>query len=1067
MAEKVKDIDELFQTAALTRAGGEQVEPAPRPQRLLQTIVARAETLEQIFGSDCGFREHLARRRDAGALQTRMSAEVSRRADLIARLAASTEDPELRGLPDQPADTQYRVLVQRGLFDPSQVFDEIPETPSLCSFKTVSDALKLGSLIASAPQQRQFSRQWANAYQLFSTRWELLTRRPFDGNVPWIDDLVRRKAPAPLEPSWLASLASREARALNAEPAAPAPAAVRANADEAAVDGEENACGECRANELLARAGVPPLAPPTGDQPRYTFPGQLLQREDIFYDYGLIVPVEECGPLAPKITGTDTRALTAVRATAGEVLAVLGYLEDLGLAAALGQLPGAAPGNPPNLVTAALRAAIEDLLQNVDETTPAFEIERWKRRIAEWATVVRDAARRRLFLSRLGGRDPRDFLNDLSAAIANVPPLRLYREDRIAYDPVPEGTDLVDYLEINGLQIGNVRDVHGNMSLDENDQVRNLRRYLEYLAGDFYTRLQQLVAAAADMRDAVRSFQGNAQQIQEDFEKLATGTVNEAATVLARLLDDIASQLPLWSEEWSEGSMRLGLLVIFRQYWSPEGYVKGKLVGYKNLIPDQKEKIRRRTFIKTVSEQVTTQEFARTRQQDFSRTQKETSEVIKENANKFSMSVTASGGFDILIGSLDVTANTGFELSSMSRSTRSSLAESSMKSTMSYNEKREVKIREETETQEELESVTELHNPNQEITANYFYYQLLRQYLVTVELHDVRPVLLRTRHVPSEAAIDDKFLADYAHVLLNALPPQLSADLQDTVNDIDSLARTVIAAQTRFFDDQRAYEDVLRSTRPADPDQARERDERLARLQEAARDSFAAFTSQQEACSRARVRLDRVLEHVRSNRCHYMQFIWGSSPTTDYDRILRTETFGGIPLPELTRGLQRQGYFGNEEIFDFAGPSWALADALLRMLTPGSDLAALPEDLLRQTALFQQLARYYSDEELDDLLEQIRNQTFVTDPANRSAVLSSRRVQIAQDALVVETLPGQIPLLEGFKAAHRMLDVERACLENQHLAARIADKPWQQHGEDSYRVYRREGEPLPSREEEP
>jgi hypothetical protein len=390
-----------------------------------------------------------------------------------------------------------------------------------------------------------------------------------------------------------------------------------------------------------------------------------------------------------------------------------------------------------------------------------------------------------------------------------------------------------------------------------------------------------------------------------------------------------------------------------------------------------------------------------------------------------------------------------------------------MKSAMSYNEKREVKIREETETQEEFESVTELHNPNQEITANYFYYQLLRQYLVTVELHDVRPVLLRTRHVPSESALDDNFLANYAHVLLNVLPAQLSADLRDTVNEIEGMARTAGIARVRFFDDQRAYEDVLRSTRPTDPDQARERDERLGRLQEAAREAYAAFTAQEETYSKARVRLDRVIEHVRQNRCHYMQFIWQASPTTDYDRILRTERFGGIPLPELTRGLARQGYFGSEEIFDFVGPSWALADALLRMLTPGSDLAALPEDAFRQTALFQQLARYYSDEEIDDLLEQIRNQTFVTDPASRSAVLSSRRVQIAQDALVVETLPGQIPLLEGFKAAHRMLDLERACLENTHLKARIADKPWKERGEDSYRVYRREGEPQPVREEEP
>ena len=432
MAEKVKDIDELFQTAALVPERGEKDEYVPRPQRLMESIVTRGEVLEQIFGSDSSFRDHLAHRHDAKMIQARMNLEVHRRADLIARLMENTEDPELRDLPNQPVEVQYRVLVQRGLVDPSQVFDEIPETPSLCSFKTVSDALKSGSLAVSEPQQQQFSRQWANTYKLFSTRWEFLTRRPFDGNIPWIDDLVRRKAPVPLQPSWRVTLVAREAHALNAEPSAPASAPWRMTRADAvtAIDNEggepaeneaerrENGSvsgGECSANELLMRAGMPPLVPPIGDQPRYTFPGQLLQREDIFYDYGLVVPVEECGPFTPKITGIDMRALTSVRAIAAEVLAVIGYLENLGLASALGQFP-ASGVNPPLTVTTILRKTIEDFLQAVDERTPLLDIERWKRAFAEWTTVVRDAARRRLFLSRLTSQDPRASLNDLSAA---------------------------------------------------------------------------------------------------------------------------------------------------------------------------------------------------------------------------------------------------------------------------------------------------------------------------------------------------------------------------------------------------------------------------------------------------------------------------------------------------------------------------------------------------------------------------------------------------------------------------------------------------------------------------
>ncbi|HPE71069.1 MAG TPA: DUF2934 domain-containing protein [Candidatus Competibacter sp.] len=1103
MAEKVIGIDELFDNAALTCPSSENDVKSTRLHRLLRAIVMRASTVERIFKNNSDFSKYVYQRHDTQIIQLRMMAEMRRQASVVSRLAASTDDdPELQALSDTIAalpvasacyddlhqrayeifDSRgrehgyalddwlaaeremvecrermseslaghYRTLLQRGFVDPSHIFDEVPEIPPLSSFKLISDALKSGDLTISAPQRQQFDQQWAQAIQLFSARWERLTRRPFDRSMPWIDDLVRRKAPVPIQPCWDIKLMSREACALNAEPSA--------TALENSTQHNVAACGDCRASDLLARAGVPPLSTPTEKQPRYTFPVTLLQREDIFYDYGLIVPVEEVGSLGDRITGTEERAITAVQAIAKEAQAVIDFLKGLQLESALG------------LDLEDLGQAIKGL-ETVDKATPLFEIQQSKNRFTEWATIVRDAARRRLLLSRIPATDdPKKYIDELSAAINDIPKTRFYKDDQFSYDKVDNGPQR-DYLQIydpdwpgdpannrraepKWLWPGPITKFQGNMAIEENQQRRELSFYLYFIADKLKNRLDTLVSAASKMRDAVTGFQGNVETIREDFEKLATGILNETAWVLARLLDDIASQLPLWSQERSEGSMRLGLLVVFRQCWTPDGYVKGKLVGHKNLIPDQREKIRRRTFVKTVSEQVSTQEFARTRQQDFSRNQKETSEVINESANKFNMTIGAKGGFDIGIGSLDIDTTTEYGFNNMSRSTRSSIAEASMKSAMSYNEKREVKIREEIETQEEFESVTELHNPNQEITANYFYYQLLRQYVVTVALHDVRPVLLRTRQVPSESAIGDKFLADHAHILLNVLPAQLSTDLQDTVNEIEVLARNVLHARTRFNQDQSAYQEVLRSTRPVDPDQARERDERLSRLQETARNAQESFIAADEAYSKNRVRLDRVIEHVRKNRCHYMQFIWQASPTTDYDRILHTETFGGHPLPLLTRGLQRQGYFGNEEIFDFAGPSWGLADALLKMLTPGSDLAALPEEQLRQTELFQLLCRYYSAEEIDNLIEQIGNQNFIMDPAIRNSVLSSRTVQIAQDALVVETMPGQIPLLEGFKAAHRMLDVERACLENMHLKARIEDRPWKERGEDSYRIIR-------------
>ena len=1091
-----------------------ETNPAMHGRGAHRAVVDRIERrarLMQALETDAAQFDALVRRQpDPDATRHSMAAVVAEKTALIRQLDATADEDGRPRIGEQPVQEQYRMLATAGYVEPTNLFGHIPETPSPCQLEALIGAMREGAVSMSAEQAQAFDSQRHAVLRSFAARFHALTGRTLaPGDVPTVGEVTARKAPVPLRPAWTSALASREARALNAEPpsaAEPKPPTAEgtaptvgdperhamtdgagtgadgmtagdssdANAGASSTEASNEAARaeaaalrhHCDANEIMMRAGRQPLRPPADGEPRYTFPGQLLQREDIFYDYALVVPVDECGPYGDEVTGYEERSLTMVRAIAAEAESVLDFLDSLGLSATLGRYLGAAP-NQPQTVADEVRSVLSTLIGNVDHRTPLHQIQDWRRRISEYAVLLRSAARRHLFVSALGSVDPRDFLAALDTALADVPPFQRYREDEIRGNEVDEGLHQSTYLEVDGRRIGNVRAVHGTMSLDENDQRRNLKPYLEYLGGPFHTILTELVQAAARMRNAVADFQGGSEEMGRDFAHMASGKINEAIFVLARLLDDISEQLPLWTHQRMEGSKRLGLLVVFRQYWTPEGYVKGKLVGHKNLMPAQRETIRRRTFLQTTTERTAVQEFVRTREEQLDQTRKETSELLRENATNFNMSVSASGGFNFAVGSLDIASTTGLELSNMSRTTQSAIAEASMKSVMAYNEKREVKIREQTQFEEELESQVEVSNPNQEITANYFYYQLLRQYLVTVQLHDMRPVLLRTRYAPSESAIDDKFLSDHAHILVHALPGQLAADLRGTVHEIDALSRHRLRAQADYDQRKLAY-DALRGRAPAGTlEEARDREGQLASLLEGLNGALEVLNERDDAYLKARARIDRVLGHVRKNRCHYMQFIWQASPNTDDDKILRTETFRGTPLPELTRGLQRQGYYGNEELFEFTGPSVSLTDALTRVLKPGSEIASMPREQLEQTSLFQQLRRYYTDEELDDVLAQIGNHNFVVDPAGASSVLSSRRVQIAQDAVVVEAMPGNVPLLEGFKMAHRMLNVERACLENEHLGARIADRPWRTGGEDVYRVYRRDGQPAPVGEEGP
>jgi len=1049
-----------------------------------RVVTASVRTIRQLLSRDARLKEYLrdddvldraiASSRDPEATRAVVRREVHRVMPIVAEVADSLgRELDVQALEGQSVVAQYRILATAGFVEPAVVVTGVPESPTLCD---ISEALrdKESAAAMSADDRATMRRQVNTAVTLFATRWRTLAGSSYaPGDIPDVAALLQVKAPVPLKPAWSERLSTREAGALGvtesrqAEALAHAPVAhaVVAEGDEVQPGGGEapNLRPSCDANELLARAGVQPLRPPAAGEPRYTFPGQLLQREHIFYDYAVVVPVDECGPLRPDITAIEQRSLDAANASAAQVIGVLDFLEGFDLASALGTYPTGGGGGPDG-VAEELRNLLVDVAA-VDHTTSVTDILALKRRIRSMASLVRAAARRRLFIAPLDDIDPKELLPKLAAALGNIPDYRPVQEERIRYGQA--GSQMADYLEVNGLRPRAIRKVYDNFCIDNNEQVRTLGPYLFYLGGPFRTILDELVRAASEMREAVDKSNASDKQLLSRFRRLAEGQVNEALMVIGRLLDDIAEQLPLWSQRWAEGSKRLGLLMVYRQYWTPEGYVKGKLVGHKNLMPAQKERLHRRTFVRRLGEDLRVQEFARASEQDYSRTTKETSEIVKESTDRFDFSLSASGGFDILIGSLDVTSTNTVSVGSMSRAAQSSIAEASMKSTMSFNEKREVKLREESSFEQESDSVIDVENPNQEITANYFYYQLLRQYSVTVELHDMRPVLLRTRSVPSEAEVDDKFLADNAHILINVLPAQLSSDLQSGVNRIEGLARGRLRAQTTL--DQRSLALHVAENRivPANepPEQTREQEARLRSLGEAVATATTALHEAEDVYLLTRTRLDRVVAHVRANICHYMQFIWQASPRTDYDKVLRTEAFQGLPLPQLTRGLMREGYYGDEEIFAFVGPSMALAEALVRTLTPGSDFATLTDEELQDTELFQQLSRLYSEEELDDVLAQMRRQAFVTDPQATDGVLSSRRVQVAQDALVVEALPGQVPLLEGYKMAHRVLDVERACLENHHLAERIGDRAWRNGGEDTYRVYRRDGQTAPAGEE--
>lgn len=1001
------------------------------------------------------------------------------------------------GLSQNSIETQYVTLVKNGLIDFGEILGV--DKLSICGLVSILGLQKMDQELKDFLLM-ELSNRWVS----LSDRWEKMTGRKFIAQSTIgcleldssLEDLLTCKAPVPCKPAWNEQIANREfefhttnRQQINniLDRGANEIRGVRISktedhdslndvpkGEDTQTLSEHNNTACCDVAEIMAKAGGKTLSQPGPEDDLYTFPGPLGIREDIFFDYSVILPFRDCFNPIENIEQMDSEWL-AVNIAAEQAKLIL---KDPIISNSLGLT-----------LSELLENLVDEIIDTDTENATPSDIKALRRQLRQAASSIKLLRNLKLQaatapeISSLESMKStvEQALSDLNAKYTTdniqVPSTNTekYADVIEPYDDTRNVIKLENVVRIgSGTPSWGWRD--GSVQ-DQQDQAGN---WIKAVGDIFIPAFDEYKDAVNELINSLEGFievYNASFENADNIERFYNRKLFNLRSALARIFEELAQIIPISSKVPREGNKRLAVQLIYRQYWIPEGYVRGKLVGYKNLPPDTEESIKRRTIVKTKRETTTVENFAATQQRDYSNTRKETSETTREISEKFGIKASASASCDFTIvanfgGKFGAETVTDYQLGQVGKSIQTMLAESVVKGSMSYNEKKEVKISEIVDIEDEFESVTKIRNSNKEITANYFYYQLLRQYLVTVELNDIRPVLLRTKELPSEAEIDETFLGQNAHILAEALPAQLASDLLEVIDEIEALGRTLTHAIATADDREASYEAFRATDRPNnDPEtNSTAGDDWDARLESYERIMTAArevAISAEDAYLRATVRLNRVKAHVRKNRAHYMQFIWNYQPKEDEDMLLENEKYGDYPLPQVTRGLIREGYYGQEEIFTYNGPSIALAELMVENMIAGSDItASMSEAELRETALFQQLSHYYSDQELDNLIEKIGVQAFIVDPTPEENVLSSRHVQIAQDALIVETMPGQVPLLEAYQMAQRYLAVERECLHNVHLRGRIEDKTWST-GTDSLRIYRREGEAVPVQESEP
>ena len=289
-----------------------------------------------------------------------------------------------------------------------------------------------------------------------------------------------------------------------------------------------------------------------------------------------------------------------------------------------------------------------------------------------------------------------------------------------------------------------------------------------------------LIQLAQDSADEISAFENGAvtyatcSQVLAIYTKQANDIITQpqgTAGRLAQLMIQLAQAQsePYAFDVFAPNSFNFGLVITYRQIWQPGPYQAGNLVSTIPLAPGESRKYTHRQVVKKSVSQKTADKSTQVRSQQSSEDSRAERDIMDKASSSTSFQITTKGGFNLGIGSMDVTSQFGGSTSSDSAQNKKDFHEATLKAAEEYRQERSLEV--DTNTSVETEDTTsgEISNPNNEITVTYLFYELQRRYTIREFLYQVQPVIMIAQDVPSPEQINEAWLLQYQWILARVL----------------------------------------------------------------------------------------------------------------------------------------------------------------------------------------------------------------------------------------------------------------------------------------------------------
>ena len=294
---------------------------------------------------------------------------------------------------------------------------------------------------------------------------------------------------------------------------------------------------------------------------------------------------------------------------------------------------------------------------------------------------------------------------------------------------------------------------------------------------------------------------------RKEVERQAAGkSIVPNSGVLAQLRNRLNSAYPgkYFAASKAQRSVNFGLLLTYRQRWTPTAYQVGELIKSIPLAPKEVRKYSKKTVRKQRRSQKEIETNIESLKSETDSKTRAEAQIVQEAQDKTNFNASANGSFSVGVWSGGGSSSLTQDSAAKSAETKKRMHESVVKAAREYRNELKVELETEESFEEEFQESGEIMNPNDELTVTYLFYELQRRYKVQERLQRMTSVVLVAQEMPKPHEIDEDWLIAHRWILNRVL-------LDDALKQpLTYVAEALVAAQFALEEARKSLEQQRR-----------------------------------------------------------------------------------------------------------------------------------------------------------------------------------------------------------------------------------------------------------------